>query len=99
MIKMKNLVQFSKTDLEGALEQETNIFLRTVEGIYMNKEKNLLDFFISSSFKNLINSLKKMKTDFSEVKIGKLKGEKLNNFINERLNKLYDTIQSTNFSN
>ena len=96
--QMKNLVQFTKTDLEGALEQETNIFLRTVEGIYMNKEKNLLDFFITSSYKNLINSLKKMKTDFSEVKKGKLKGEKLNNFINEHLNKLYDTIQSTNFS-
>ena len=96
--QMKNIVQFTKTDLEGALEQETNIFLRTVEAIYMNKEKNLLDFFITSSYKNLINVMKKMSKDFSEVKKGKLKGEKLSNFILEYLNKLYDTIQSTNFS-
>ena len=96
--QMKNIVQFTKTDLEGSLEQETNIFLRTVEGIYMNKEKNLLDFFITSSYNSLINSVKKMKTEFSEVKKGKLKGEKLTNFITDYLNKLYDTIQSTNFS-
>ena len=96
--QMKNIVQFTKTDLEGALEQETNIFLRTVEGIYMNKEKNLLDYFITSSYNNLINVVKKLKTDFSEIKKGKLKGEKLANFISDHLNKLFDTIQSTNFS-
>ena len=96
--QMRKIVEFTKTDLEGALEQETNIFLRTVEGIYMNKEKNLLDFFITSSYNNLINSIKKMKTDFSEVKKGKLKGDKLNAFILDYLNRLYDTIQSTNFS-
>ena len=59
--QFKNIVQFTKTDLEGALEQETNIFLRTVEGIYMNKEKNLLEFFITSSYKNLVNQMKTMK--------------------------------------
>jgi hypothetical protein len=65
----------------------------------MNKEKNLLDFFINSSYNNnIINSIKKMKTDFSEVKKGKLKGDKLNAFILDYLNRLYDTIQSTNFS-
>ena len=96
--QMKQFVQFTKTDLEGALEQETNIFLRTVEGIYMSKEKNLLDYFITSSYNNLVNVVKKIETDFSEVKKGKLKGEKLTNFISDYLNKLYDTIQSTNFS-
>ena len=96
--QMKQFVQFTKTDLEGALEQETNIFLRTVEGIYMSKEKNLLDYFITSSYNNLVNVVKKIENDFSEVKKGKLKGEKLTNFISEYLNKLYDTIQSTNFS-
>ena len=96
--QMKEIVRFTKTDLEGALEQETNIFLRTVEGIYMNKEKNLLDFFITSSYKNLVNNVKTMKNEFSEVKKGKLKGEKLTNFILDYLNRLFDTIQSTNFS-
>ena len=96
--QMKQIVQFTKTDLEGAFEQETNIFLRTVEGIYMNKEKNLLDYFITSSYNNLINIVKKMKTDFSEIKKGKLKGDKLTNFISDYLNRLFDTIQSTNFS-
>ena len=96
--QMKEIVRFTKTDLEGALEQETNIFLRTVEGIYMNKEKNLLDFFITSSYKNLMNNVKTMKNEFSEVKKGKLKGEKLTNFILDYLNRLFDTIQSTNFS-
>ena len=95
---MKKIVEFTKTDLEGALEQETNIFLRTFEGIYMNKEKNFLDFFITSSYNNLINSINKIKTDFYEVKKGKLKGDKLNAFILDYLNRLYDTIQSTNFS-
>ena len=96
--QFKNIVQFTKTDLEGALEQETNIFLRTVEGIYMNKEKNLLEFFITSSYKNLVNQMKTMKVEFSEIKKGKLKGEKLTNFVMDYLNRLYDSIQSTNFS-
>ena len=96
--QFKNIVKFTKTDLEGALEQETNIFLRTVEGIYMNKEKNLLEFFITSSYKNLANQMKKIKNEFSEVKKGKIKGEKLTNFFKIYLDKLYDSIQSTNFS-
>ena len=96
--QMKNIVQFTKTDLDGALDQETNIFLRTVEGIYMNKEKNLLEFFITSSYNNLLNVVKKQKTEFSETKNGKLKGEKLNEFILKHLDDLYSTIQSTNFS-
>ena len=96
--QFKNIVQFTKTDLEGALEQETNIFLRTVEGIYMNKEKNLLEFFVTSSYKNLVNQMKKLKAEFSEIKKGKLKGEKLTNFVLDYINRLYDSIQSTNFS-
>ena len=96
--QFKKIVTFTKTDLEGALEQETNIFLRTVEGIYMNKEKNMLEFFITSSYKNSVMTMKKIKTEFSEIKKGKLKGDKLTNFVNDYLNKLYETIQSTNFS-
>ena len=96
--KFKNIVQFTKTDLEGALEQETNIFLRTVEGIYMNKEKNMLELFITSSYKNMVNQMKKIKTEFSEIKKGKLKGEKLSNFVMDYINRLFDSIQSTNFS-
>ena len=96
--QFKNIVKFTKTDLEGALEQETNIFLRTVEGIYMNKEKNLLEFFITSSYKNLAIQMKKIKNEFAEVKKGKMKGEKLTNFIKVYLDKLYESIQSTNFS-
>ena len=96
--QFKNIVKFTKTDLEGALEQETNIFLRTVEGIYMNKEKNMLELFITSSYKNLVNQMKKLKTEFSEIKKGKLKGEKLTNFVLDYINRLYESIQSTNFS-
>ena len=96
--QFKNIVKFTKTDLEGALEQETNIFLRTVEGIYMNKEKNMLELFITSSYKNMVNQMKKIKAEFSEIKKGKLKGEKLTNFVLDYLNRLYDSIQSTNFS-
>ena len=96
--QLKNIVQFTKTDLEGALEQETKFFLRTLEGIYMSKEKNLLDFFITSSYKNSINVIKNMKKEFTEGKKSKLKGEKLTNFFIDYLNRLYDTIQSTNFS-
>jgi len=96
--QFKNIVQFTKTDLEGALEQETNIFLRTVEGIYMNKEKNMLELFITSSYKNMVNQMKKIKAEFSEIKKGKMKGDKLTNFILDYVNRLYDSIQSTNFS-
>ena len=96
--QFKNIVQFTKTDLDGALEQETNIFLRTVEGIYMNKEKNMLELFITSSYKNLVNQMKKIKAEFSEIKKGKMKGDKLTNFILDYVNRLYDSIQSTNFS-
>ena len=96
--KFKNVVTFTKTDLEGALEQETNIFLRTVEGIYMNKEKTMLEYFITSSYKSMVNQMKKIKAEFSEIKKGKLKGEKLTNFVLDYLNRLYDSIQSTNFS-
>ena len=95
--QFKNIVKFTKTDLEGALEQETNIFLRTVEGIYMNKEKNMLEV-ITSSYKNTVNQMKKIKAEFSEIKKGKLKGEKLTNFVLDYVNRLYDSIQSTNFS-
>ena len=96
--QFKNVVTFTKTDLEGALEQETNIFLRTVEGIYMNKEKTMLEYFITSSYKSMVNQMKKIKAEFSEIKKGKLKGEKLTNFVLDYLNRLYDSIQSTNFS-
>ena len=96
--QFKNVVTFTKTDLEGALEQETNIFLRTVEGIYMNKEKTMLEYFITSSYKSMVNQMKKIKAKFSEIKKGKLKGEKLTNFVLDYLNRLYDSIQSTNFS-
>ena len=96
--QFKNIVQFTKTDLEGALEQETNIFLRTVEGIYMNKEKNMLELFITSSYKNMVNQMKKIKAEFSEIKKGKMKGDKLTNFVLDYVNRLYDSIQSTNFS-
>ena len=96
--QFKNVVAFTKTDLEGALEQETNIFLRTVEGIYMNKEKTMLEYFITSSYKSMVNQMKKIKAEFSEIKKGKLKGEKLTNFVLDYLNRLYDSIQSTNFS-
>ena len=96
--QFKNIVQFTKTDLEGALEQETNIFLRTVEGIYMNKEKNMLELFITSSYKNMVNQMKKIKAEFSEIKKGKMKGDKLTNFILDYVNRLYESIQSTNFS-
>lgn len=96
--QFKNIVQFTKTDLDGALEQETNIFLRTVEGIYMNKEKNMLELFITSSYKNMVNQMKKIKAEFSEIKKGKMKGDKLTNFILDYVNRLYDSIQSTNFS-
>ena len=96
--QFKNVVTFTKTDLEGALEQETSIFLRTVEGIYMNKEKTMLEYFITSSYKSMVNQMKKIKAEFSEIKKGKLKGEKLTNFVLDYLNRLYDSIQSTNFS-
>ena len=96
--QFKNVVTFTKTDLEGALEQETNIFLRTVEGIYMNKEKTMLEYFITSSYKSMVNQMKKIKAEFAEIKKGKLKGEKLTNFVLDYLNRLYDSIQSTNFS-
>jgi hypothetical protein len=42
--------------------------------------------------------MKKIKNEFAEVKKGKIKGEKLTNFVKIYLDKLYDSIQSTNFS-
>ena len=98
-LKYKKLVEFTKTDLEGALDQETNIFLRTVEGIYMSKEKNLLDSFITSSYNSRINKIKKMKEEYNQnLKKKKPKGNDLKTFISNYITSLLDQVQSTNFS-
>ena len=97
--KYKKLVEFTKTDLEGALEQETNIFLRTVEGIYMSKEKILLDSFITSSYNSRILKIRKMKEEYNQsLKKKKPKGNDLTIFINDYITNLLDQVQSTNFS-
>ena len=95
--KYKQILVYSKSDLGINLEQETNIFLRTVEAVYMSKEKNLINNFIETTYKNKITKLLEMKEEYLESM--KIKKNKNNNFCMEKLlNDFFNLIQGTNFS-
>ncbi len=95
--KYKQILIYSKSDLGINLEQETNIFLRTVEAVYMSKEKSLINNFIETTYKNKILKLLEMKEEYLESM--KIKKNKNNNFCMEKLlNDFFNLIQGTNFS-
>ena len=95
--KFKQILIYSKSDLGINLEQETNIFLRTVEAVYMSKEKSLINNFIETTYKNKILKLLEMKEEYLESM--KIKKNKNNNFCMEKLlNDFFNLIQGTNFS-
>ena len=53
---MKEVLTYSKTDLWNHIEQETNLFLRQMESIYMFKEKNLLAQHLNTQYYDKIKS-------------------------------------------
>lgn len=94
--KYQSILEYSKSDLKVSLIQETNIFLRSVEAVYMNKERNLLNSFIESTYKTKIKKVAEIKT-LLLMGMHK-KNVDLSGAITETLNSLFDLIQSTNFS-
>lgn len=92
----KKVLEYSKTDLISSIEQETNICLRGIEAIYMNKERCLLNSFLESSYTSKINKIAELKNIYN-TNI-KAKGNNPTGNIIQILNDTFELISSTNFS-
>lgn len=84
----KKVLEFSQSDLSSSLEQETSLFLRSVEAIYMNKERNLLNVFIQTSYYSKIKKLAEIKNAYNSKTMP----------IETLQSNFYDVISLTNFS-
>ena len=93
----KKVLEYSKTDLISSIEQETNICLRGIEAIYMNKERSLLNSFLESSYTSKINKIAELKNIYHAN--SKAKGNNPTGNIIQILNDTFELISSTNFSN
>ena len=92
----KKVLEYSKTDLISSIEQETNICLRGIEAIYMNKERSLLNSFLESSYTSKINKIAELKNIYHAN--SKAKGNNPTGNIIQILNDTFELISSTNFS-
>lgn len=92
----KKVLEYSKTDLISSIEQETNICLRGIEAIYMNKERSLLNSFLESSYTSKINKIAELKHIYHAN--SKAKGNNPTGNIIQILNDTFELISSTNFS-
>lgn len=84
----KKALEFSQSDLSSSLEQETSIFLRSVEAIYMSKERNLINGFIQSSYHSKIKKIAEIKNAYQSKTMP----------IESLQSDFYDLISFTNFS-
>src|SRR6185437_12423131 len=82
------ILAYSKTDLWNNMDQETNIFLRGLEAVYMNKERNLLHSFIKVNYEIKLRKVSEVKKNYESKTIT----------IEQFQNDSFDLIQSTNFS-
>jgi hypothetical protein len=83
----RDTLNYSKTDLWNNIQQETSIFLREIESVYMNKERNILKNFLAKNFENKTKEAVNIKRSYE--------GKNMN--IETFQNELFDLIMSTNF--
>jgi hypothetical protein len=84
----KDTLEYSKTDLWNNIEQDTTLFLRGLEAIYMNKERNLLNSFIRNNYETKLKKVQEVKRSYDG------KPTSLEHFQNET----FDLIQATSFT-
>ena len=92
----KKVLEYSKSDLTSSIEQETNIFLRSIEAVYMNKERNLLNTFLVSAYNSKLKKIAELRGIYTTN--SKAKGNNPTGNIIQILNDTYELISSTNFS-
>jgi len=102
--KMKESLIYSKTDLWNHIEQETNLFLRHVESIYMFKEKNLLDQYQNEQYYEKVKAIVTMNKKYNEKDKNKVEDKTKNKKareeekIEELQNSIFDLIDKTNLA-
>lgn len=60
----KDNLKFTKTDLWNTIDQDTTLFLRGIEAVYMNKERNILNNFISFFFDSKLKKVSEIKRNY-----------------------------------
>jgi hypothetical protein len=83
----KETLSYSKTDLWNNIQQETNIFLREIESVYMNKERNILKAFLAKNYENKTKEAVGVKRNYEAKQMN----------IEQFQNEIFDLIMSTNF--
>jgi hypothetical protein len=87
VFSFRDTLNFSKTDLWNNIQQETSIFLREIESVYMNKERNILRNFLSKNFESKTKEAVNIKRSYESKQMN----------IEQFQNELFDLIMSTNF--
>ena len=91
---IKEALIFSKTDLWNNLEQDNSLFLRKIEGLYMDKEKKLIENFLKINYREKL----KVGIEFQKIYLDKKNKTKINENMEILEKSVFEIIESTSFS-
>jgi len=91
---MKDALSFSRTDLWNHLEQDNTLFLRKIEGLYMSKEKNIVENFLKVNYKEKL----KGGVEYQKIYLDKKNKTKQIENMEKLERSVFEIIESTSFS-